>query len=76
MRILWHARCKAYELLEHAASTEMLGPCRSKKYDRRLANMHEAVPVAVCLVVVGRSSARFWPYSDFSFAAKTPVLGR
>ena len=73
-RILWQARCIAYELLEQAASTEMLGPFRSKKYDKRFANMQEEVPVAVYFVVVGKSSVMFWPYSDFSFAANTPVL--
>lgn len=39
-----------------------------------VANMQDAVPVAVYLVIVGRSSLMLWVCSDFSLAAKTPVL--
>ena len=41
------ARCTATSDDEHAVSTATLGPCRSSRYDRRLAAMLCALPDAV-----------------------------
>lgn len=43
-RRLWHARCIAVRLEEHAVSTVKLGPRKSKAYDMRLAIRESALP--------------------------------
>ncbi len=41
---VWQARSRATSEEEHAVSTAMLGPCRSKAWESRLAAMDEAAP--------------------------------
>ncbi|BCN02241.1 hypothetical protein RPSA_47770 (plasmid) [Ralstonia solanacearum] len=45
-RRLWHAACTATSDDEHAVSMARLGPRRSRQYDKRLATMLPALPVA------------------------------
>lgn len=52
----------------------ILGLERLKKYDRRLANMVEALPRAMYFDEVGKSSAIVMLYSDSIPAIKTPAL--
>lgn len=44
---LWHARCIAVRLEEHAVSAVRLGPRKSKVYDIRLDIRESAHPVAL-----------------------------
>jgi hypothetical protein len=44
--IAWQAWWNATSDEEHAVSITMLGPCRSKKYEMRLAAMLAVPPVA------------------------------
>ncbi len=55
MRRLWQARCRATIDDEHAVSTVIDGPRKSRKYDSRFAMMLSAPPELVQASTLVRS---------------------
>lgn len=72
-RRLWHARCIAVKLEEHALSTVKLGPRKSKAYDIRLDIRESAHPVALNAGKVSGSRKSCTAYSEKDCAANTPI---
>ena len=73
-RRLWHAKCIAVRLEEHAVSTVRLGPRKSKAYDIRLDIRASAHPVALNIGSVSGSRKSCTAYSENDWAAKTPIF--
>src|ERR1700739_1225396 len=73
VRKLWQAKWTATSDDEHAVSTVTDGPCRSKKYDTRLAIMLNAPPVPDHASTWLRSVDARYPYSPAHAPTKTPV---
>lgn len=70
---LWHARCMAVRLEEHAVSIVKLGPRKSNAYDIRLDIKESAHPVALNIGRVSGSRQSCTAYSEKAWAANTPT---
>ena len=74
LRMFWQARWTATKDDEQAVSSAMLGPCRPKTNDKRLAARQSDVPAAAYESVCATSVESMIPYSLTEMPTKTPVF--